>query len=56
MSGTWYESEAPHIFTPFTISETPNFVQMVAESCRVALDTCAYWDAWEEAERRINAE
>ena len=29
---------------------------MVAESCLVALDTCAYWDAWEEAERRINGD
>jgi HEAT repeat protein len=29
---------------------------MVAESCLVALDTCAYWDSWEEAERRINGE
>ena len=29
-------------------------VQMVAESCVVALDTMAYWDAWETAERLVN--
>eukprot|EP00928_Gymnodinium_smaydae_P021678 TRINITY_DN18486_c0_g1_i2.p1 TRINITY_DN18486_c0_g1~~TRINITY_DN18486_c0_g1_i2.p1 ORF type:complete len:344 (-),score=68.66 TRINITY_DN18486_c0_g1_i2:181-1212(-) len=26
---------------------------MVAESCLVALDTLAYWEAWEEAEKRV---
>lgn len=27
--------------------------QMVADSCLVALDTIAYWEAWEAEEARI---
>merc|ERR1712039_198476 len=29
--------------------------QLVAESCIVALDTAAYWRAWEELEARISS-
>merc|ERR1712151_60871 len=29
--------------------------QLVAESCEVALDTAAYWRAWEELEARISS-
>merc|ERR1712039_398329 len=29
--------------------------QLVAESCQVALDTAAYWRAWEELEARISS-
>eukprot|EP00747_Dinoflagellata_sp_TGD_P029411 gnl/TRDRNA2_/TRDRNA2_133893_c1_seq1.p1 gnl/TRDRNA2_/TRDRNA2_133893_c1~~gnl/TRDRNA2_/TRDRNA2_133893_c1_seq1.p1 ORF type:complete len:303 (-),score=67.37 gnl/TRDRNA2_/TRDRNA2_133893_c1_seq1:75-896(-) len=37
------------------LSHVGDSERLVAESCRVALHTSAYWRAWEEAEARIKA-